>query len=158
MKGERNDHVFYDCAKKHDPILLEVVDAANNKHWLDIELEEKKKQKEREKLIDHYKTKPLSKFVQYDAFVDCDENDDIKPNPETGVYVFCGKTTELMGTCNEVRILISEKATKSDVLRGNKEVTDMIKKGNTKADQTLYQVFEEETEKILESRDLDLLF
>ena len=63
-----------------------------------------------------------------------------------------------MGTCNEVRILISEKATKSDVLRGIKEVTDMIKKGNTKADQTLYQVFEEETEKILESRDLDLLF
>jgi hypothetical protein len=107
----------------------------------------KKREGAKKKLLEHYGKKNPSDFIQYDAFVNPKWHDSvIQPNPASGVCVLSGTTTELMDTCNEVRILISKEATKSQVLRGIKEIFEDIKTQNCRNQQSLFQAFNNKLE------------
>jgi hypothetical protein len=148
---DRSKAVCYGCAKKHNPHLLKVVCAANTKQWDDVQREKKETENKKKKLLEHYSQKPPSDFIQYDAFVSPEWHDGIvQPNPKTEVAVMSGTTTELMGTCNEVRVLISKEATKSQVLRGIKEIFNSIKTEGCKKDNSLYQSYKDRMDKQME--------
>jgi hypothetical protein len=94
----------------------------------------------KEKLLAHYADKAPSKFYQYDAFVDSKSHDSVvSPDPLSEVSVMGGLTTELMDTCNEVRVLISESATKSEAIRGLKAVLSCVENEACSLQQTLHK-------------------
>jgi len=88
----------------------------------------------------------LNQFLQVDTFIDgADPECDIMcPNPDTGVCVHSGLTEELMGTCNEVRVLISKKVTKNQAILCLKEVLRVIKSLDCEPGDSLVEAREKE--------------
>lgn len=87
----------------------------------------KTKELRKKEKLQHYETRDLTKFYQYDGWTDF-EMEDLLPSDGDGDCICGGDTEELMSGAYKVRVLITNKGKKEDVVRCLKKILRDIEK------------------------------
>jgi hypothetical protein len=113
------------CARQYAPILLDARNALNYNIRYYAEGQEMDKAK-LEKL-QHYASRDLTRFTQYDVGLHS-SYDDMFPPDKDGDTLSGGRTDELMTGTYGVRVLITDGTSKTDALRALEKVRKWIEK------------------------------
>ena len=79
--------------------------------------------------LEHYATRDLTKFVQYDGFIMDYDDDFVLVPDEEGHCIMAGETQELMTGNYSVRVLITEGTDKEQVVALLKKILATIEDG-----------------------------
>src|SRR5215204_395151 len=90
-------------------------------------------EKTKAELLKEYERKPVTSYVQLDAFVGQEyhgPDDDSMDAPDAdGDDLWCSKTEELMRFDDGVRVLVAERATAEDAARTLRKMADWVEDG-----------------------------
>jgi hypothetical protein len=87
--------------------------------------------KSKEKLLQHYKHKKPTLFVQYDGFNLPNGGDYVMIPDQEGHCVMSRLTYELMSGMTDVRVLITPEASKETVIQLLRKIMDLIKENDS---------------------------
>ncbi len=78
-------------------------------------------------LVAKYIDKPVTRFDQFDAFINAKPDDVVRPD-EDGDALFAGETHELMSFDSGVRVLIPDGVEPEDAARALTKIADLVER------------------------------